>query len=1124
MRLPPALKAPVIDGKMETGEWDGAFQGFGVIRNAAPHVLEVRKTRYWFTYDSERIYIAMQTELPPWGKLDGKRRRQPMDAARDDSLEIFVNPARPPGSAEESYCQLLGNWTGSMINFIHNPKVSGSMPFNGNVRFENSVTNGWWTSELSVRAEELQGAKIVDGETWGLNFTRCWHNPFNYSAWPSIIYLTRENYAKITLDQGAPVVQLLDFKDPQGGRPGFTFSLLNPTKAEMQLVVHTKVSDGAANGKVAEETKPVKLPPGGRDQVTWQTDWALKDGETSNILSAEVTSADGATKFFTTTMPFDHDNGRKAAWVAPETKVIAAIDMKVCFYPGFSRLRCQVNFAALKVASMVNKATVIVKNAADKEIAKGAEKTFVDGEGEIVVQLPKPLAEGKYTATLSLLADNKTIGEPVQKSFDKMNFPFENNAIGITDKVLPPWTPMRWQGSGVRGQVDVWNRMFMLGEDGFFTQVKSGLWELLSRPVHLEARSGGKTLVWKGQGVKFGSKADNAVDFTVTSSCAKINAEIGCHSEFDGMFQYTVKLMPQGDGKVDGLDLVVPLKEDNAWLLHATSDGCRSNASLFTPSGEGRVWDSTQVMQWRLTGSFIPYLWLGSDRAGLCWWADSEKGWVRPPDKKSPAIEVRRQKGEVQMVFHLIARPFQLKEPRTIVFAFNATPVRPRPSWARSWTNISGKADGFLKGPHVRVDGSCSWVSFGKDSLPDRAYTYASLRPISDEADTWLKEHAGKYHDAGATLVPYTDLITRAVDRGDEVKHYASEWDRYNNPHPQEETLGWPSNGGVSVNMTKSRIDYDLWCMKHDVELGVDGFYSDEIQSVGQINPVAELGFRDEAGNWEAETSLFAMRTYFKRQYAMLQEMGRLEPVITPHTSSTMYAGPLAFVTLPMDLEMSSPDPDPQRGQVFGLGEGYAMCNIMAWHHGFVGSGMICPAPHAAVAQKDFRLIRTFLGSMLLFDCRSIYIPVGWAGQFDYALGQFGMSEPGVEYVPYWRTGDLQTIEPAGATRVSLFRNQDKALLVMYNDSPKAVTVHWQPKARFECNGRFTIPEKDEPDRKAADGVNQAEDGSLQVEIRPYDYRLVMVPTKGAWGSPNTWGAVDPKLFERNVKPASKSP
>ncbi len=187
--------------------------------------------------------------------------------------------------------------------------------------------------------------------------------------------------------------------------------------------------------------------------------------------------------------------------------------------------------------------------------------------------------------------------------------------------------------------------------------------------------------------------------------------------------------------------------------------------------------------------------------------------------------------------------------------------------------------------------------------------------------------------------------------------------------------------------------------MKRDAELGVDGFYFDEIQATGQTNATASLGFQDDEGNWEGECSLFAFRDYLKRLHAMLQEMGQAEPLIMPHDSSTMYAGPMAFASIPMDLEMASPDPDPQRGKVFGIGEGYALCNVMGFQHGFAGSAL---GGGMATPTGDCRDARTYIGSLLLFDCGNIFGSSTFLErQADYALGQFGYDQPGVQYVPY---------------------------------------------------------------------------------------------------------------------------
>lgn len=1122
LRLPPIAKAPVIDGTMAPGEWDGALQGYGTMalnlsRGGYP-VLDRIQSRYWIAYDKDKVYIAEQLELPPWGTMDGKKRRISADVTSDSSMEFWINPDRPGiDQMDRTFYQFIANAYDSTCNMAHNHRVSGWMQFNGESTFKSTCRDGWWTAEFSVAASELHGAHLTDGATWGFLFGRhlLYDGIYSYSGWPSGDWYHPTTYTKVVLDQKAPVVQLHGLGQPYEGKPAFDYTLFNPTNAAIPVSVKMRVEDPSAPNKKREEIRSETLAPGERKKVQWGTEWTLAEKENSR-LTTEVTSPDGRTSYFSTVFALNKDYSKIRAWADPPPKKQEVV-WKPCFYPSFSRLRCLADISGLTAAATVKKGDVVVRDTAGKEIGRGTLENFIEGESEVTIQLPQNLAEGVYTAGLTLSDGMKSVGSETTKQFTKQKFPFENNTIGISDKVLYPWTPM--QVDAAKTTVACWNREFALGDNGFFKQVKSGQWQLLKRPMQLAAKSGGKELKWKAGGVKFGKTADSAVDFTAASECEKVKAEVAVHSEYDGMFQYTLTLTPRGDGQVDGLDLVVPIKEENAWLLHATSDGCRTNASLFTPQGKGRVWDSREVAQWPLTGTVIPYLWLGDDRVGLCWWADSAKGWVRTADKKKqPSIEVRRAKGEVQMVFHLVGRPFQLKEPRTLVFAFNADPIKPRPSWARGWTMQSTKDNGYRKGPYIFQYGSASWVSTGQDRLPDRGYAYGSLRPISDEAEKWLREYNTKKHAASQEMIVYTDILTRAVDRGEEVKNYAAEWDRYGMPHTQDETQGWKSDSSVVTNMAKSRMDYDLWCIQHGTDLGIDGWYFDEIQTVGQVNPAAGWGFKDEEGNWEAETSLFPMRNYLKRVYTLLQQAGHKEPFIMPHTSSTMYAGPLAFATIPMDLEMAAPDPI--RGQIFSLGEGYAMCNVMGFNHGFAGSGMVCPYPYEYIVKNDYRIVRTFLGSMLLFDCHPIHgIPSqgGEGYRMDYSLGKFGYDDPGVEYVPYWRAADLQVVEPA-SLRVSLFRNGKKALLVMCNDSDKTVKARWKPTSKFKQTGAMTIPDLVDFKETTLPAPVREADGSWTLEIPPYDYRLVHTGTEGTWGAKEGWGAVDPQLFARNVK------
>ncbi len=252
-------------------------------------------------------------------QLEGKRRRVPFDAANDDEIELHVDPARP-GKAqyERTYYDFLGNFAGTMCPFAYNAASPGAMPFAGKVEFQNSCKDGWWTAEFSAAGSELEAASIGDGLVWGLNFCRMWLNPFVYSSWPSRNYQERDKYLMVTMDRGVPVVQLLGYGDPHHGRPGFEFSIYNPTAKALEISVAMRVQDRSEAGKMVETTKRVRLPPGSRERVAWQTDWTVSTKD--NLLSAEVRSADGKTLYFNPRMEFDKDNGRTTAWVAPAKK------------------------------------------------------------------------------------------------------------------------------------------------------------------------------------------------------------------------------------------------------------------------------------------------------------------------------------------------------------------------------------------------------------------------------------------------------------------------------------------------------------------------------------------------------------------------------------------------------------------------------------------------------------------------------------------------------------------------------------------------------------------------------------------------------------------------------------
>jgi hypothetical protein len=156
--------------------------------------------------------------------------------------------------------------------------------------------------------------------------------------------------------------------------------------------------------------------------------------------------------------------------------------------------------------------------------------------------------------------------------------------------------------------VDCWARQQTLKGDGLLEQVQTQGRQILSRPVEWVATAGGKELPWDTGKLQYTEVRDDRIEATGRLACEKLIIRSKVHVEYDGMFKYEVELVPQGDGAVDRLDLIVPIRAEDATLLHATSDGCRTNYAGIVPEGEGRVWDSSKVQRWVLTGIFLPYI------------------------------------------------------------------------------------------------------------------------------------------------------------------------------------------------------------------------------------------------------------------------------------------------------------------------------------------------------------------------------------------------------------------------------------------------------------------------------------------------------------------------------------
>jgi len=320
------------------------------------------------------------------------------------------------------------------------------------------------------------------------------------------------------------------------------------------------------------------------------------------------------------------------------------------------------------------------------------------------------LDDGVYALAVTLVSKDGTRRE-LQHTLERRRFAWENNPAGRERVVIPPFTPL--EADEARRTVSCVLRRHELAGTGLWDQVWSQDRPLLAAPMRLEAEVAGKTHVAAGGKVSLTDKAADRVKGSAAWAAGPIQGQTEFDFDYDGMAKIALHLAP-AEVQVDRMQLVIPMKTDEAWLMHPVTDLLRFHYAGRIPDGKGRlwdyggklkevqytetggpaadgkVWDSRHAGRWQLPGPFVPYIWLGGPERGICWFAENDRDWSLDPAK--PCLEIRKDGVVTALVVRLVTKPVVLKRPRTIVFGLMATPAKPMPSepvsFRRWWTGV----------------------------------------------------------------------------------------------------------------------------------------------------------------------------------------------------------------------------------------------------------------------------------------------------------------------------------------------------------------------------------------------------------------------------------------------------
>jgi len=661
----------------------------------------------------------------------------------------------------------------------------------------------------------------------------------------------------------------------------------------------------------------------------------------------------------------------------------------------------------------------------------------------------------------------------------RKHYDWENSTIGITDKVLPPFTPMTVDGR----TVGVVQRTYELDKLGLFKQVTSMGRNLLAAPMRLTAD--GKP-VDVGQG-SFAKQADDVVAYTATASAGDVALTLVNTIEYDGAAKFELTLAPQGDqpATLGKLVLDIPLTDRQSPLWHVCRDFLRSNAAGYPPEGQGLIWKNTDFNhpsyyggKHAYFGYFIPYIYLGDEQRGLAWFADNDKNWGVDTSGVGPQLTLHRDGDTLTLRVHLVQVSTTIDAPRTLTFGLMASPAKPMPDNLHEWLTGQRKL-GWVGSEYWGVAATFN----GKypqnrdwglvDAL--QAVRRASLKGIRQTTISF-----------GAAIQAWSDRVLPAdmpedmrwaivgaagtmMTIGRERPQYASlYWEEHNtNVHHEEvKTFGWewaqeyypwwsdylklyagkpPAtlkefNYGMDYSAAPSYHNFALTQAAEFIKRGA-GVYLDNTFARRNKNAVVSDAYRapyiTKVLNTQPSASIWAQRDYHKRLWVLHQTLSPKDTraIMMIHMTNANILPMLSFNQINLDLEwrdeprefQAKYSPELLRAETTGLHTGNLPTALANTH------GMKERTNLASMCR------RTRTGALLVHGARHAQ---GWKRYRPFVdmLAAFNAAAPDAIWWHYW-SDDLPVTTDDSQVKPLLVRVGDRLLLTLCTWNPEPATV-----------------------------------------------------------------------------------
>ena len=1117
MRVPLMPRAPVVDGVVDAKEWQAASGSFGFVRyRSAGDTIEPVGSSFWVGRTADRLFLAGIGRVGPYGLLrNTKARRGNVDCTKDDTYEIVLVPDASKVAPDIRH--VIVNFNGAYrIQTLVDNKMAAWLP--ETMETKSSIRDGWWHFEWSVSLDEIgfsdapadrhairlvRNFKQIESQ-WGYQSSMCANEGPFFAAAKAVPAVFDDDAVSAFLDRVEAADQT---------RWRVRLRLHNPTARER--VVEASVEGRPANSQPGSAVRTLTLKPGETSEIP--VEGAIL-GDEYVKLAVEVKS--GGKTVFLREVGW-RPNGPAPQWLRAGEDG-GAFRFDFAYYPSHDKMRLRADLSS--VEKRPGEVSVEIRSDVNRGrdvLAKTVLKLDADGVADEIWKVPDLKAEtlrtgvGGYTITATAAGVKNGL---VRKEFRRDVFGWEGFKGGTSDAVPSRFEKVRrkkWND----GEVEKWR-------SGEVEKWKSGgveKWKGGEVPPHHSTTPPFHHSTTEGLEVVSVVLRDHVVDAKtglwrqVTAAGKPILARpmeisplppgysVATEWDVDGMMTWRLTLPA---GRCAPIVLDIPILAERAPLLHPCADGLRFNYAGVVPPGVGRVWDSTKASRSSIIGDYLPYVWAGGPLRGIAVFGESDRGWVLDDSDggKVPCQEVLREAdGTVVLRLNLVQRACEIKEPRTILLGFQATPVKPmEKDWRSSpigsligscyyWGGYSASDeihpyDGtdtfWRKMAEARRTGKVD-KAYVERAISERVFHCPTNSPRFAATEKCFRAHyySGMNSMAGSCgkdskFVWYTN--GRGVRLGNpEGTTFADEWtiEAF-----AARPFDWGATKSYSLDPCRSYLDFAAWWWEKALSLGiVDYFYWDDIFCASNFDLVGTESYRTPDGDIQPASGIFNQRAQVRRCAVLQREHGWPDGKNWVHMTNTALAPVLSFAGMNYDWEDTSGD--------MAIQERYSRECILAQSIGRQFGNQVAVMGYFATkdpkSEKLKWLHRTGTGACLAHELQW-YRVKEWRDIND-RLVEWGYRQPATRVWNYWDEDVPFPVDVKGG---------EAASLAMAKAGGEAIVV----VSDFKSGGDYTLrPDAAAlglaPGFRACNFETGAElpvkDGAVEVRLSRLDYVVV---------------------------------